>query len=160
MAIRIVSYEGANAQYPGYRTPIRPVAYDAFVPKSAKKSSRPYWVDALDDHVRLTRGPSWTKIASSLGKTDAGVRHWRNGTRDVGMADFLLLCKQVGAEPSTILADPRDKTRQKLLFFYDEMRSQDARDQLLGAASRLYSEQRSTAQKQDRRKQKEKRLEV
>ena len=35
--------------------------------------------------------------------TEGGIRHWRNGTRDIKLDEFLRLCKAAQADPLVIL---------------------------------------------------------
>lgn len=57
----------------------------------------------LAEHVRSSRTLTWTQIADALDKTDGAVRHWRNGTRDIKLAEFVDLCNAAGASPVNIL---------------------------------------------------------
>jgi transcriptional regulator with XRE-family HTH domain len=46
---------------------------------------------------------SLAQIAEKLDLSESAVRHWTNGTRDINLSDFLLLCRAAGLDPATVL---------------------------------------------------------
>lgn len=61
------------------------------------------WGRRLRAHVREQPDISWAKIARDLDISEAAVRHWCNGTRDINLADFFRLCAAAKADPAQIL---------------------------------------------------------
>lgn len=80
-----------------------PRIYDAGMGESPKKSKAPKWALALDAHVRESKTITWAKIAAALDMTEGGIRHWRNGTREIKLSEFLALCKAAGADPAVMM---------------------------------------------------------
>lgn len=126
-------------QYPMYRTRTGVETYDDRMNKKPEKSELPAWGAALRDHVRTVRG-SWTKIAGVMGRSEAAIRHWCNGTREINLSEYLQLCAVAGADPGTLLMTG-DEFRRQLLFFYANIKAQSRRDALVGMANRLYIEE-------------------
>jgi transcriptional regulator with XRE-family HTH domain len=104
MTIRSVSLEAPTLQYPLYRTASVAALYDAVVGKKGNQSKgQPSWAAALDAHVKASKTVTWAKIAARLDMTEGGIRHWRNGTREIKLNEFLALCKAASADPKAIL---------------------------------------------------------
>lgn len=61
------------------------------------------WRTAIKQHIEDT-GQNLGDIAERVGLTEAGLRHWLNGTRVPNVDKFLELCAVVKADPGQILA--------------------------------------------------------
>lgn len=77
--------------------------YDVRMAKTSRKSKATAWATALDAHVKASKTVTWAKIAGGMDMTEGGIRHWRNGTREIKLTEFLSLCRHAGADPATIL---------------------------------------------------------
>ena len=76
--------------------------YDAQMPESAKKSNSLAWALALDEHLKAAK-KTWAEIAEAMNMSESGIRHWRNGTREIKLAEFVDLCRAARADPVAVL---------------------------------------------------------
>lgn len=60
------------------------------------------WGRRFRIHCR-EHGIRMAALAETLGRTEAGLRHWTNGTREINLSEFFKLCKAASADPSAIL---------------------------------------------------------
>lgn len=93
-------------QYPLYRTGLVVGLYDGRMGRKTSKSKAvAAWAPTLEDFVKDSKTVTWAKIAAKMDMTEGGVRHWRNGTREIKLSEFIALCKAAGVTPEQILAD-------------------------------------------------------
>lgn len=71
------------------------------------RMAKDYWRDWGTRFRRACRdkqSPLTTKeVAERLDMAESSVRSWLNGTREINLSDFFLLCSAAGIEPASIL---------------------------------------------------------
>lgn len=50
-------------------------------------------------------GETLATVAEKMGLTEAALRHWTNGTREINLTDFIEMCSVAGVHPSLVLFD-------------------------------------------------------
>lgn len=84
--------------------------YDSFMERGTWLD----WGKRIRAHVAL-RELSWGSVADRMGVTEAGLRHWLNGTRDINLVDFFSLCGAIDADPSEMLFGRKIEVAQPAL---------------------------------------------
>lgn len=56
---------------------------------------------AREKHLNLA------ELAERMGLSEAALRHWTNGTREINLTDFLTLCDKADLDPAVILFSGR-----------------------------------------------------
>ena len=70
--------------------------------------TQPTWSKVLDRHLKV----SWAQVASKMDMTEGGIRHWRNGSRQIKFTEFIRLCKAAGVDPVVILREAEAEDEQ------------------------------------------------
>lgn len=82
----------------------------------AKDDAWTDWPIRYRNHVK-EKGVRWATIAERMDTTEAGIRHWLNGTRQINLTDFFNLCDAADADPAIVLFGPgklSDAQRKRL----------------------------------------------
>lgn len=93
-----IRYPGPSA-IPLVSDTIRTRAYHA----GMAKRHPPEWGVRLRRHIKAGER-TMAEIARLMDMTEAGLRHWLNGTREINLSEFEELCAIAEADPCMILA--------------------------------------------------------
>lgn len=64
---------------------------------------------------------TWAKIAAKMDMTEGGIRHWRNGTREIKLTEYLALCRAAGVQPAALLSGDATEAAGSQLSAREEM---------------------------------------
>lgn len=82
----------------------------AYIPRMAKRKVWQDWGARFRTECRL-KGTSTRALSEKLGLAESSVRSWLNGTREINLSDFFLLCDTAGIDPATVLFAGRNDPR-------------------------------------------------
>lgn len=71
-------------------------------PRRVREKTPLGWGARFREYLRAKES-NLAKIAEKMNLAESTLRSWTNGTRDINLSDFLLLCKKADLDPATVL---------------------------------------------------------